>query len=78
MGAGTGTEYLTVNGGSSGTTGGAALLVYNGGAAVLDIGGYSSIFGGAYNNLGSMYAPNGFYIDGNVGFDTTTMTTNSI
>ena len=75
VGSGTGTEYLSVNGGTSGTTGGAALLVEDGGSAVLDIGAYSSIFGGAYNNMGSIYAPNGLYVNGNVGIDTATMTT---
>ena len=70
VGAGAGTVYSTINGGNSGTTGGAALLINNGGSAVLDIGGYSSIFGGAYSNVGAIYAPNGLSVTGNVGIGT--------
>ena len=49
MGNGTGTEYIRINGGNSGTAAGASLLFANGGYALDMIGDYSSIFGGAFN-----------------------------
>ena len=51
VGANTGSPYVLIKGGSSGTNGGGSLVVENGsGGSVIGIGNVSAIAGGAYNN----------------------------
>lgn len=51
IGANTGSPYVLIKGGSSGTNGGGSLVVENGsGGSVIGIGNVSAIAGGAYNN----------------------------
>lgn len=44
-----GTQWLSIAGGSSGTSGGGAFVARNGTATTVALGGYSSIIGGAYD-----------------------------
>lgn len=54
-GTGTGQQILSINGGSSGTTGGGNLTIRNGATAIMAIGGRSAILGGAYDATPQLY-----------------------
>jgi hypothetical protein len=55
IGDGTTTRSLTVNGASSGASGGASVLVQNGSTTLLGLGNKSAILGGAYDGAGYVY-----------------------
>jgi len=54
-GTGTGQQILSINGGSSGTSGGGNLTIRNGATAIMAIGGRSAILGGAYDATPQLY-----------------------
>lgn len=54
-GSGSGTQYITVHGGSSGTAAGGALVARNGTTSIAVMGGYSAIIGGAYDATPLLY-----------------------
>ena len=54
-GSGSGTQYITVHGGSSGTAGGGAVVARNGTTTIAVMGGYSAIIGGAYDATPLLY-----------------------
>jgi len=54
-GSGSGTQYITVHGGSSGTAAGGALVARNGTTSIAVMGGYSAIIGGTYDATPLLY-----------------------
>lgn len=54
-GSGSGTQYVAIYGGNSGTAGGGASVVRNGTTTIAAMGGYSAIIGGAYDATPLMY-----------------------
>jgi hypothetical protein len=54
-GSGSGQQYITVHGGSSGTAAGGALVARNGTTTIAAMGGYSAILGGAYDATPVLY-----------------------
>lgn len=67
IGSGSGQVYQFIDGGASGTNGGAALVIQLGGASTIAIGNKSSIIGGAYDSTSLYYnaATTEFYASGN-------------
>lgn len=59
FGDGTAIHGLRLNGSASGTAGGGFIGVRNSGTDIIYMGNYSSLIGGAYNNKGTIYSPNG-------------------
>lgn len=50
VGGGSGSVNIRINGGASGTSGGSSIWFDNGGTTISEIGNYSAIMGGAFNN----------------------------
>ena len=62
VGPNTGTQYVRVSGGNSGSGGGGAFLVGNSTTNVFDMGNYSPVAGGTYDATAVLYSPNSIKI----------------